>query len=245
MGGCFDCCVKCLSGMPYASLVATVLCFLGIALFCGCGHEALTGTQRLLETYFSRNFQDYSSLVNVIHVFQYVIYGTASFFFLYGVLLLAEGFYTTSAVKRIFGEFKATACGKCMSATFIFLTYFLSVIWLVVFACSALPVFIYYNMWSTCQAMNALPDGAGRSQYCMDPRQYGVLPWTATPGKVCGMALVSICNKPEFNMTYHLFITAFTGAAATLVSLLTYMMSTTYNFAVLRFLGREDFCTKF
>lgn len=46
---------------------------------------------------------------------QYVIYGIASFFFLYGIILLAEGFYTTSAVKELHGEFKTTACGRCIS----------------------------------------------------------------------------------------------------------------------------------
>lgn len=46
---------------------------------------------------------------------QYVIYGIASFFFLYGIILLAEGFYTTSAVKELHGEFKTTICGRCIS----------------------------------------------------------------------------------------------------------------------------------
>lgn len=46
---------------------------------------------------------------------QYVIYGIASFFFLYGIILLAEGFYTTSAVKEMHSEFKTTACGRCIS----------------------------------------------------------------------------------------------------------------------------------
>lgn len=52
-----------------------------------------------------------------IKYFQYVIYGLASFFFLYGILLLAEGFYTTSAVKQSFGEFRSTQCGRCLSLT--------------------------------------------------------------------------------------------------------------------------------
>jgi len=52
-----------------------------------------------------------------IKYFQYVIYGLASFFFLYGLLLLAEGFYTTSAVKQTFGEFRSTKFGRCLSLT--------------------------------------------------------------------------------------------------------------------------------
>lgn len=63
--GLLDCCARCLIGAPFASLLATGLCFLGVALFCGCGHEALTGTEHLIETYFSKNFQDYEYLIDV------------------------------------------------------------------------------------------------------------------------------------------------------------------------------------
>uniref|UniRef100_A0A8D0RNB2 Myelin proteolipid protein n=3 Tax=Sus scrofa TaxID=9823 RepID=A0A8D0RNB2_PIG len=209
-----------------------------------------------------------------IHAFQYVIYGTASFFFLYGALLLAEGFYTTGAVRQIFGDYKTTICGKGLSATvtggqkgrgsrgqhqahslervchclgkwlghpdkFVGITYALTVVWLLVFACSAVPVYIYFNTWTTCQSI-AFPSKTSASigSLCADARMYGVLPWNAFPGKVCGSNLLSICKTAEFQMTFHLFIAAFVGAAATLVSLLTFMIAATYNFAVLKLMGR-------
>ncbi|NXT76954.1 MYPR protein, partial [Zapornia atra] len=272
--GLLECCARCLIGAPFASLVATGLCFFGVALFCGCGHEALTGTEQLIETYFSKNYQDYEYLIDVIHAFQYVIYGTASFFFLYGALLLAEGFYTTGAVRQIFGDYKTTICGKGLSATvtggpkgrgarghqrahslqrvcqclgkwlghpdkFVGITYVLTIIWLLVFACSAVPVYIYFNTWTTCQSIaNPSKTSASIGTLCADARMYGVLPWNAFPGKVCGSNLLSICKTSEFQMTFHLFIAAFVGAAATLVSLLTFIIAATYNFAVLKLMGR-------
>ncbi|XP_028671885.1 proteolipid protein 1a [Erpetoichthys calabaricus] len=243
--GCYECCVRCLGGIPYASLFATLLCFSGVALFCGCGHQALTETERLIEAYFYRGAPDYTTLAYIIQYFQYIIYGLASFFFLYCILLLAEGFYTTSAVKETYGDFRSTFCGRCLSTTFIVLTYVIAVIWLFVFACSALPVYILHNMSTTCQTITLLSEtSSGLNQLCMDARQYGVLPWNATPGKVCGMTLVAICKTKEFDLTFDLYIAAFTGAAATLIALLTYMMSTTYNFAVLRFLSRQGICTR-
>ena len=63
--GLLECCARCVIGAPFASLVATGLCFFGVALFCGCGHEALTGTEQLIETYFSKNYQDYEYLIDV------------------------------------------------------------------------------------------------------------------------------------------------------------------------------------
>lgn len=58
-----------------------------------------------------------SPLPHSIHGFQYFIYGTAAFFFLYGALLLAEGFYTTGAVRQIFGDYRTTIFGKGLAAT--------------------------------------------------------------------------------------------------------------------------------
>jgi hypothetical protein len=51
--------------VPYASLVATILCFSGVALFCGCGHVALTGTLTMLENHFSKKTTDHATLALV------------------------------------------------------------------------------------------------------------------------------------------------------------------------------------
>lgn len=58
-----------------------------------------------------------SSFFGSIQYFQYVIYGLATFFFLYCIVLLAEGFYTTSAARQAFGEFRSTMCGRCLSSS--------------------------------------------------------------------------------------------------------------------------------
>ncbi|XP_023667287.1 proteolipid protein DM alpha-like isoform X1 [Paramormyrops kingsleyae] len=219
--GCYNCCMRCLGGIPYTSLVATLMCFSGVALFCGCGHQALTETERLIEYYFARNLQDYITLAYIIQYFQYIIYALASFFFLYCILLLAEGFYTTSAAKQTFGEFRSTVCGRCLGTTFIAVTYALAVLWLVVYAFSALPVFFFYNMASTCHIIDELSDSTSNiNQLCIDARQYGLLPWNAMPGKACGMTLSTTCKTKEFQLTYDLFIAAFAGAGITLLALL-------------------------
>ncbi|TSL89839.1 Myelin proteolipid protein [Bagarius yarrelli] len=219
--GCYECCMRCLGGVPYTSVVATLLCFSGIALFCGCGHQALTETERLIETYFARNLQDYITLAYLIEYFQYVIYGLASFFFLYCIALLAEGFYTTSVAKQTFGEFRSTVCGRCLSTTFIVITYFLAVIWLLVFAFSALPVYFFYNMASTCRTIDFLSETPSSiNQLCMDARQFGLLPWNTVPGKACGMTLSNVCKTREFFLTYDLYIAAFAGAGITLLALI-------------------------
>ncbi|KAG8519758.1 Neuronal membrane glycoprotein M6-b [Galemys pyrenaicus] len=233
---CFECCIKCLGGVPYASLVATILCFSGVALFCGCGHVALAGTVAILEQHFSTNASDHALLSEVIQLMQYVIYGIASFFFLYGIILLAEGFYTTSAVKELHGEFKTTACGRCISGMFVFLTYVLGVAWLGVFGFSAVPVFMFHNIWATCEVIKSPQTNGTASveQICVDVRQYGIIPWNAFPGRICGSALENICNTNEFYMSYHLFIVACAGAGATVIALIHFLMILSSNWAYLK-----------
>ncbi|KFU89204.1 Myelin proteolipid protein, partial [Chaetura pelagica] len=249
--GLLECCARCLIGAPFASLVATGLCFFGVALFCGCGHEALTGTEQLIETYFSKNYQDYEYLIDVIVLS--VVPGDQ-----HKVLARRArglgGWRGTAVVpsgagrggSREGGQESLVASSGCCSMLaawghvgFVGITYVLTIIWLLVFACSAVPVYIYFNTWTTCQSIaNPSKTSASIGTLCADARMYGVLPWNAFPGKVCGSNLLSVCKTSEFQMTFHLFIAAFVGAAATLVSLLTFIIAATYNFAVLKLMGR-------
>lgn len=57
---------------------------------------------------------------------------------------------------------------------FVFLTYILGVAWLGVFGFSAVPVFLFYNMWSTCAAMRSpMTNLTSIDSICVDVRQYG------------------------------------------------------------------------
>lgn len=54
------------------------------------------------------------------------------------------------------------------------LTYALAVLWLLVFVSSALPVYYFYNMASTCHTIDVLTETpASINQLCVDARQYG------------------------------------------------------------------------
>lgn len=53
-----------------------------------------------------------------------MIYGIAAAFFVYGILLMVEGFFTTGAIKDLYGDFKITTCGRCVSAWVCYLSMF-------------------------------------------------------------------------------------------------------------------------
>uniref|UniRef100_A0A4W4GJX2 Neuronal membrane glycoprotein M6-a n=1 Tax=Electrophorus electricus TaxID=8005 RepID=A0A4W4GJX2_ELEEL len=216
--GCSECCIKCLSGIPYASLIATVLLYAGVALFCGCGHEALSGTVTILQNYFEvvRSPLDALDVFTIIDILKYVIYGVAAAFFVYGILLMVEGFFTTGAIRDLYGDFKITTCGRCVSAWFIMLTYIFMLAWLGVTAFSSLPVFMYFNIWNTCQNVTALES----TKLCIDLRQFGIV--TLSEDRiVCSNMdkFQELCKSSELDLTFHLFVCALAGAGAAVIAM--------------------------
>uniref|UniRef100_A0A8C5BS94 Neuronal membrane glycoprotein M6-a n=1 Tax=Gadus morhua TaxID=8049 RepID=A0A8C5BS94_GADMO len=172
-GPFYECCERCVGSLPWASLIATILLYMGVALFCGCGHEALSGTVGILQNYFEliKNPGELLDVFTIIDILKYIIYGLAGGFFVFGVLLLVEGFFTTGAIRDLYGEFKITACGRCLTAFLMFLAYLFFLVWIGVTAFTGLPVFMYFNIWSMCQNAS-LVDGAN---LCLDLRQFGVV----------------------------------------------------------------------
>lgn len=60
------------------------------------------------------------------------------------------------------------------SPQFVFLTYILGLAWLGIFGFSAVPVFLFYNMWTTCAAMKSpIANLTSIDNICVDVRQYG------------------------------------------------------------------------
>lgn len=68
----------------------------------------------------------------------------------------------------------SSACHFCPLLQFVFLTYILALTFIAIFGFTAIPVFLFFNMWSTCAAMRS-PDAniTSPDSICVDVRQYG------------------------------------------------------------------------
>ncbi|XP_076845618.1 glycoprotein M6Ab isoform X3 [Brachyhypopomus gauderio] len=242
--GCSECCIKCLSGIPYASLIATVLLYAGVALFCGCGHEALSGTITILQNYFevARSPVDALDVFTMIDILKYVIYGVAAAFFVYGILLMVEGFFTTGAIRDLYGDFKITTCGRCVSAWFIMLTYIFMLAWLGVTAFSSLPVFMYFNIWNTCQNTTVLEG----TKMCIDLRQFGIVT-ISEEKKLCSDVekFQDLCKSSELDLTFHLFVCALAGAGAAVIAMVASVSVLVRNYSRLVAQSLGKYSTRF
>ncbi|XP_051757717.1 glycoprotein M6Ab isoform X3 [Ctenopharyngodon idella] len=246
--GCSECCLKCLSGIPYASLIATILLYAGVALFCGCGHEALSGTVTILQTYFDvvRSPVDALDVFTMIDILKYVIYGVAAAFFVYGILLMVEGFFTTGAIRDLYGDFKITTCGRCVSAWFIMLTYIFMLAWLGVTAFTSLPVFMYFNIWNTCQNISRVDSSLESSSPCFDLRQFGIVS-IGEEKKLCTGSenFIKMCESNELDLTFHLFVCALAGAGAAVIAMVVAVSVLIHNNAILTSKNTGRYCTRF
>lgn len=73
-----------------------------------------------------------------------------------------------------YGSVSMSLVVSSLCPQFVFLTYILGVAWLGVFGFSAVPVFLFYNMWSTCATMRTtMANLTNIDSICVDVRQYG------------------------------------------------------------------------
>lgn len=84
-------------------------------------HVSINVCQSGMKSYWSKSLCLFSRRIDI---FKYVIYGIAAAFFVYGILLMVEGFFTTGAIKDLYGDFKITTCGRCVSAWVCYLSMF-------------------------------------------------------------------------------------------------------------------------
>ncbi|RVE76786.1 hypothetical protein OJAV_G00012090 [Oryzias javanicus] len=231
--GCKECCERCVGSLPWASLIATILLYMGVALFCGCGHEALSGTVNILQSYFDMvpAAGDALDVFTIINILKYIIYGLAAGFFVFGVLLLVEGFFTTGAIRDLYGEFKITACGRCLTAFLMFLAYLFFLVWLGVTAFTSLPVFMYFNVWSMCQNTSLVD----KANLCLDLRQFGAVT-VSEERTLCTASerFVKMCESNELDLTFHLFVCALAGAGAAVIAMVHFLMALAANWGYLK-----------
>jgi len=225
--GCIDSCLHCLSLVPWASLIALVLCWAGTALFSGAGHSALSNTFDLLN---ESNIEgiDITSLMKLTQDLKYSIYGISAFIFLLTILLFVDGLMSTRAVKNDYDAgCKSTCWGLFTGIILTVFTYLSGIGWLLITCGVTLPVYFYLVSNSQCSAVS---EATNKEDFCLYFTQTGlVLPGQG--GKLCGNDLQMLCENSQYKLTEQLYMITLIGAIAALVSMKQFLMSLSANYA--------------
>lgn len=103
-------CQNCMTRMPYATLIATILCLAGVGVFCGTMYRGVTITRLMFEEVFHFHV-DWLDRLQLAFVILGACMGAL------GLMILFVGFLTTGETRRsVYKEWRARVGGRISCA---------------------------------------------------------------------------------------------------------------------------------
>jgi len=139
-------CTGCLTRTPYATLIAVIMCWAGVAAFCGTMYRGVNLTLKLLQNVFK-----------VAEGLQWVEPTQLAFMILgasmaaIALMILVSSFLATGATRvEVYRSHVGRVGGRVATACFIFITYILLVAWILVLFCCIIVTTFYSLSWGVC-----------------------------------------------------------------------------------------------
>lgn len=225
-----------IGNVPFASLIATLVIFAGVGVFCGTLYRALSIILKsVMEDLFQFN-------VPWLEVLQIVFIVIAVIMALFAVLLLIFGFLATGATrKNVYSGAKCIMGGRISAGFFMVISYILNLAWMVIMSVGVIPVIFYISLSSICDTDIYSKDAQGLENYCFRLTQFGIYRNDSyalgikPPGKesLCGHAeLRRFCDR--IAEAGPLFCVAFVGAFLICLGMLHFMICLAANYTRIR-----------
>lgn len=209
--------------MPYATLVATMLCLVGVGVFCGCIYRVFTLLLRMCAEVFYVHLQ-------WLEPVQLACLCVGVAMAVIAVLMLLVGCLSTGATRsRVFRSRPGRVRGRTSCALFMGVAYVLQVAWLLLFGVVVVASVIAALFWRVCQT-----DRVQVNDQCIDLTQFSfVFPEESSEQdmQVCGPAEVKMfCSDFIYNIHVNLAISS-VACFLVLLSLVNYLMCLSANYA--------------
>lgn len=212
-------CRECMTRVPYATLIATLMCCVGVGVFCGTMYRGTTLTLRMFEEVFKLHIK---WVEPVQLTFMVVGAGMGGL----GLMILFVGCLSTGATRnKVYRTWRGRVGGRISCAIFMGITYLLSLAWLLMFAALIIVTLFYTLAWFQCQN---IPQNV-----CIDYNQFGFLFPEGTleeDKRVCTGERKLFC-KDYVNNAEIMFILASVSAFLVILSLVHYLMCLAANYA--------------
>ncbi|ENN73703.1 neuronal membrane glycoprotein M6-a isoform X1 [Dendroctonus ponderosae] len=221
--GCWE---KCLTRIPYATLIATIMCALGVVIFCGTMYRGST----LSVLMFSEVFSMQLFWVDAVKM-TFVLIGACMGAL--GLMILAVGFLATGATRhKVYKGWGSRVTGRLSCAIFMCITYILQIAWLLMFCCLVIVTFVFTVFWKMCEnpRVASLQDSIDLTQF------YFLFPAGTRQEhmKVEGESNVKAFCKDYVEKVTIMFILAAVSAVLVILSLIHYLMCLAANYAHIR-----------
>lgn len=210
MGGCS----RCMTRVPYGTLIATILCCAGVLAFLICLYRAVRLTLTMFEIVFTYNLEWLSDL-RVI----FIIVG--AFMGVLAITLLVLGIFSTGPTRsKVYRGWKSRVGGRISSGLCMAIVYVLTLVWLAMTCCLVVVVFVFYIWKRMCDTSE-----------CIDLKQFHFLFPNGTDIKI-----LEICDKKKIFCTDTVkyagpyYIIAFAASLLVIISLIHYIMCLAANY---------------
>lgn len=219
-------CDSCLTRIPYATLIATIMCALGIVVFCGTMYRGAT----LAVLMFSDIFKMQLFWVDAVKM-TFVLIGACMGAL--GLMILTVGFLATGATRhKVYRGWGSRVSGRLSCAVFMGITYVLQIAWILMFCFLVVVSFVFTTFWKMCEnpRVASFQDSIDLTQfYFFFPEGY-----KQEYLKVEGEKNVKAFCKDYVEKVEFMFIVATVASLLVIFSLIHYLMCLSANYAHIR-----------
>uniref|UniRef100_A0A1B6MFN4 Neuronal membrane glycoprotein M6-b n=1 Tax=Graphocephala atropunctata TaxID=36148 RepID=A0A1B6MFN4_9HEMI len=219
-------CDDCLTRIPYATLIATIMCVAGVGIFCGTTHRGVTLTTLMLDEVFHMRL----GWLEPVQMLFVILGGCMAAL---GLMILFVGFLATGATRhRVYQAWTARVSGRISCAVFLGITYVLQLVWLLIFCFLLIVTVTFTTFWALCSSHRVQEE-----HQCIDFTQFDfVFPRNTRVEdmKVCEAHELKLFCKDYVEKAEVMFIFATVASFIVILSLIHYMMCLAANYAHIR-----------
>jgi len=219
-------CRDCLTRIPYATFIATVLCIVGIGVFCGTFFRGATLANLILLDVFHVQVE-WVSIVRFVMIILGGIMGILA------VIMLVVGCLATGSTRHtVYRAWKARVGGRLSCAIFLGLSYILFYIWTGILICLTMVTLVFTLFWGLCVDNQRRLD-----RPCISFVQFD---WLFPNGtkvedlEVCGPEELKMFCKDYVEIAEVSFILSTVAAFVVTLSVVHYLMCLASNYAYIR-----------
>lgn len=225
-----DACRTCLTRVPHATLISTIMCCLGVGVFCGTMYRG----SALSILMFDEVFQFRLMWIDAL---QMIFIVCSACMAALGFILLCLGCLTTGATrKKVYRAWKARVCGRISCAIFMIITYILTFIWLNLLIFLVIITFLFTIFWNLCSKPKNI-----EAATCIDFTQFDFMfPSSVNQEdmKICEAHKIKLFCKDYVEKAEFMFILAMVSCVLVILSLVHYLMCLSANYAHIRDHGK-------
>ncbi|XP_063374171.1 neuronal membrane glycoprotein M6-b [Cydia amplana] len=219
-------CQACLTRVPYATLIATIMCCMGVGVFCGTMYKGSQLSIQMFDQVFHFRLIWMEALKMIFVV------GSACMAAL-GLMLLCLGCLTTGATRqKVYRAWRARVSGRVSCAVFMVITYILTFTWIVLLGFLVITTFLFTIFWKLCSKPENI-----KNDTCIDFTQFDFMfPSNVKQPdmKICDSQMMKFFCKDYVEKAEFMFILAMVSCVLVILSLVHYLMCLSANYAHIR-----------